>query len=541
MCELLRMRRTVRLATVAILALLAVELAAGAAPVAANRHAPPRLALWMEPGANLVALSSVEGVRRTLDQAKEAGVDVVMPEAKNAWGYVTYPSAFAPTIETSPIPHQAAPAYPPPTQWYPRGYDMLGTIIREAHARGMRVDVAVNSFGEGFTPLRTGPAFQHPEWQTTAYLGTRPVQAPDGSAYDLAGVDVPREDNALVLYTSAAGATAPTSRWGIDAAVADDRVVDLRDRSIGDADPGPPPIPSGGYVLSGHGEAARWLARALPVGAAVSIGPARAQMVPSSAHSIFAFVSPANPQVYGYEMAVIYEVLSRYDVDGIILDRTRYQDISEDFSPLSRAGFEAFIGRRVDRWPQDVFTYAARGRWVARVPGPLYRAWIGYRAQTILAYTRAVEHLVHTFRPHVAVAMYVGAWYPVYYDEGVNWASPDVEPPYPWIGPEWIRAGLAPLLDYLMIGLYYRPVTITEARAGHHDPEISIQGGALLARSLVQGRTPLVGSLLVSLYDGEPGRLTRAVEMSQRVTHGTMLFDLVYLTQGDLWPALPRP
>lgn len=101
--------------------------------------------------------------------------------------------------------------------------------------------------------------------------------------------------------------------------------------------------------------------------------------------------------------------------------------------------------------------------------------------------------------------------------------------------------GLAPLLDYLMIGLYYRPITVAEARASHHDPEISIQGGALLAHSFVREDTPLVGSLLVSLYGRDPGRLTRAVEMSQRVTRGAMLFDLIYLTSDGLWSAVPKP
>jgi len=152
---------------------LAAVLVLSACPASAARHAPPRLALWMEPGASLVALSSLQGVRRALDQARAAGVDVVIPEAKNAWGYVTYASAFAPNIAASPIPHAAPPAYPPPARWYPRTYDMLDTIIREAHARGMRVDAAVNSFGEGYSPLQTGPAFSHPEWQASAYIATR--------------------------------------------------------------------------------------------------------------------------------------------------------------------------------------------------------------------------------------------------------------------------------------------------------------------------------------------------------------------------------
>jgi len=529
--------------------LLAVSLlASGLGPRSASatapapREHPPRLALWMEPGANLTVLSTVEGVRETLDRAHAAGVDTVMPEAKNAWGYVIYPSAFAPTIDTSPIPHSAPPPpYPPPAQWYPRGYDMLATIIAEAHARGMRVHAAVNTFGEGFTPLRAGPAFLHPEWQGTAYVATRRVLAAQGESYALSGVNVPREEHALVLYTPVSGPVAPTSRWGVDVAVSGGTVAEARNRAAGDADPGPVSIPHDGYVLSGHGTAAAWLARALPAGTSVTIGPVETSMEPSSGHSIFAFVNPADPTVWHYELAVLYEILTHYDVDGIVLDRTRYQDLSEDFSDLSRAAFEQFLGHSVAHWPDDVYTYAPSGYWVTRRFGPLYREWLGYRAHTILAYTRAAARLVHTLRPRVAVAMYVGAWYPVYYNEGVNWASPDIRPPYAWIGDGWVRSGLAPLLDYLMIGLYYRPVTMWEALGHHDNPTISIQGGAALGLSLVHGDTPVLGALLVPLYAGEPGRLTRAIRMSDGLTRGTMLFDLIYLNSDHLWPALPYP
>ena len=418
---------------------------------------------------------------------------------------------------------------------------MLGTIIAEAHARGMRVDAAVNTFGEGFSPLGAGPAFAHPEWQGTAYIATRPVIASDGATYALSGVNVPRDQDALVLYTPASGPASPASRWGAEVAVRDGTVAEVRNRAAGDADPGPMAIPRDGYVLSGHGAAAAWLLRALPAGTPVTIGPIDTRLVRSSAHSIFAFVNPADPRVWNYELGVLYEILTHYDVDGIVLDRTRYQDVTEDFSDLSREAFERFLGRRVAHWPDDIYTYVPSGYWVARRPGPLYKRWLGYRAHTILAYTRAAARLIHTLRPRVAVGMYVGAWYPVYYDEGSNWASPDVRPPYAWIGDEWVSAGLAPLLDYLMIGLYYRPVTMWEAMRLGDNPTISIQGGAALGLSLVHGDTPLLGALLVSLYATDPGRLTRAIRMSNSMTRGTMLFDLIYLDNDHLWPAVPPP
>ncbi len=502
----------------------------------------PRLALWMEPGANLTLLSTREGVARALDRARAAGVDVVMPEAKNAWGYVTYLSSFAPSIADSPIPHgDPGDSYPPPAQWYPRDYDMLATIISEAHARGLRVDAAVNTFGEGFSPLRAGPAFTHPEWQAVAYLATRRVLAPNDQSYALTGVNVPRDPNALVLYTAAAGAHTPTSRWGVEVAVRGGTVVGAVDRGAGPQDPGAPAIPRDGYVLSGHGDAAAWLRSALPLGAAVSIGPVETRMAPSWSHSIFAFLSPTNPEVWNYELAAVHEILSRYDVDGIVLDRTRYQDVSEDFSPGARAAFERFIGHPVAHWPDDIYTYVPQGYWVARRPGPLYREWLGYRARTIMAYTRAVAHLERTVRPAATLSMYVGAWYPVYYEEGSNWGSPHVHPPYNWIGDTWVRSGLAPWLDFLMIGLYYRPVTIWDAYRRRDHAEISVQGAAMLGLSVVNGDTPVVGALLTPLYADDPARLTQAIRMSQGLTRGTMLFDLVYLNADHLWGAVPKP
>ncbi|HLN13382.1 MAG TPA: hypothetical protein VK587_09330, partial [bacterium] len=219
-----------------IAASLLLALALPASAVVPTRHGPPHLALWMEPGANLLQLSTPDGVAAALDRARAAGVDVVMPEAKNAWGYVTYRSGFAPMIADSPLPHEGPGAtYPPPMGWYPRTYDMLATIIADAHARGMRVDAAVNSFGEGYSPLRAGPAFTHPDWQAIAYLATRRVLAPNGRSYALSGVNVPRDDNALVLYTSPAGGPTPASRWGVDVAVEHDAVTAVRDRAAGPA------------------------------------------------------------------------------------------------------------------------------------------------------------------------------------------------------------------------------------------------------------------------------------------------------------------
>ncbi len=497
----------------------------------------PRLSLWIEPGANLLALRNVEGVRQVLDRAKQAGFDAVVFEAKNAWGYVTYPSSFAPVLNESVVPRGNPPAYPPPARWFPKEYDLLGTLLTEAHARGMQFYAAVNTFSEGISAYRAGPAFEREGWAGTAYVATRPVRAPDGSERELDGANTTRYADQLILYTRAIGLRTPTTRYGVEVVIRRDRVVEIRDRERAEPDPGPASIPEDGYVLAGHGKAAEWLREAFRVGDPVEIGPVRVRMEPGYRRSPFAFVNPIHPEVRLYELAILYELCTRYPIDGVILDRTRYEDLTQDFSELSRREFEAFLKRPVVRWPEDIYRYVPDGVWVRREPGPLYRAWLGFRARNIFTYVLSATRLVRALRPGIRVGAYVGGWYPVYYEEGANWAHPTVRPPYPWVGEEWVRAGYAPLLDFFMVGVYYRPLTVREAHARGVNPIYSVEGGIRLARFLVTEEIPVIASLYLPHYAGDPGRLREALRVARRWASGVMLFDLIYLTD-DLWAVL---
>ncbi|MCS2977950.1 hypothetical protein NXX48_24390 [Bacteroides faecis] len=45
------------------------------------------------------------------------------------------------------------------------------------------------------------------------------------------------------------------------------------------------------------------------------------------------------------------DLVKRYpDLDGLMLDRVRYDGISADFSDISRQQFEAYIGQKVEKF-----------------------------------------------------------------------------------------------------------------------------------------------------------------------------------------------
>ncbi len=408
---------------------LVLLLALTAGPSFAARLVP-RIAVWIEVSANLPLLASREQMAAMLDRAKAAGVTDIIPEAKNAWGFVIYDSAFAPHIRLSLVPRATpSPAYDPPASWFPRDIDPLQVLIEEAHARGIRVLAAINVFGEGLNAARSGILFDRPEWQAQ-HLG------PDG------------------------------------------------------------------------------------------------RLIPATEVGTIGFANPLHPEVQLYELAIIKEVASYYDVDGVVLDRIRFPDVTADFSPLSRQRFEEWLGRPVEFWPDDILRLSGAGR---LAQGPLFPAWVAFRASTIQQFIRAAERVVHTVKPDIAFSAYVGGWYPTYWQEGVNWASRAVVVPYPWVTPQWQEAASGDLFDFLMVGLYYPAVTPQDALRAGLPTWMSIEGGSQMARELTNPGTRAIGSLRLSLYESDVNQFSAALQVALQSLGGVMLFDLSHIERFGWW------
>jgi uncharacterized lipoprotein YddW (UPF0748 family) len=404
------------------------------APAGGRPHLPTR-ALWIETSANLPHLRSREAIREMVGRARAAGIDTLIPEAKNAWGYVIYESEFAPHIRTSPIPRRE---YQAPSTWFPRDFDPLRVVIEEARAAGLRVHAAVNAFGEGLALPglpRIGVLQSRPEW-ASVHLRS----GPDG----------------------------------------------------------------------------------------------RPAFVPSIAAATIAFANPAHPEVHAYELAVLWEIVSRYDVDGIVLDRARYAGADADFSDLSRTLFTRYLGRPLGAWPDDVALPAEGG---GIRPGPLHREWVAWRASVITSYVRAASRLARRTRPGVSVGMYVGAWDATVHDFGQNWMRADARPAFDAWSPALGRTSLLPELDYLMAGMYFRLVTRWDAFRLGRSGFATVLGGALRSRELTMG-TPLVGSLWLALYHENRAAGEGAVRAASRLTDGVMFFDLSNVSAGDWWGVL---
>lgn len=273
--------------------------------------------------------------------------------------------------------------------------------------------------------------------------------------------------------------------------------------------------------------------------------------ISNSNEEIAVFVNPILPDVQQYELSLIKEVVAMYQPDGIILDRARYPNISGDFSSASRVTFERFLGKHIARWPEDVYKIEVlKNGEVDRIPGPYYKKWLEWRAMVIHDFFKRARNVVKSVNHNVAFGDYVGAWYPTYFNVGVNWASDKyrTDKYYDWATINYHKAGYAQYLDLLFVGDYFYDVTEEEAIKSHTPPPdsgkkpedywwYSVQGSARIAETVVSGATPVYGSLYVQQYveKNDPHQFVRAIKEVIKDTQGIMIFDLVHLDKNDWW------
>lgn len=238
-----------------------------------------------------------------------------------------------------------------------------------------------------------------------------------------------------------------------------------------------------------------------------------------------AFVNPASKEVQDFQLLRVEEVLQNYPIDGIVLDRCRYDNLYADFSHESRNQFATYLqaqGKQLTNFPADAFLIDQTG---SLVQGQYYVEWICFRSQVIMEFTNRVRQLVDRYKashnPGLKLAAYVGSWYEVYYQNGVNWASRNFAyndrlgfPESKIYSAAYSQTSYLHNLDFLMIGTYYKT------------PQ-EVNKYITLGNILTHGELPIIGSM--SLPDLKREEQTEVFAASLTASSGLMIFDYCYI------------
>ncbi|MFC5528086.1 alpha amylase family protein [Cohnella yongneupensis] len=251
------------------------------------------------------------------------------------------------------------------------------------------------------------------------------------------------------------------------------------------------------------------------------------------------FVNPIHPEVVNHQLSILEEIVSGYDIDGIVLDRCRYPNVHADFSELSRSGFEAYIGQQVEQWPADILEPGPGGRRDEIKWGKWFPKWTEWRALNIKKFVQQARTVVKTAREDCLFGIYVGSWYPLYYQEGVNWASESYRTDLPWASADYHRSAYADELEFIMTGCYYPEVTVEEAALNERPASwYSVEGAINMSLEAINNKIPVIASLYLHDYNRNPEQFAKAVHMCRERTHGVMLFDAIYLEMYGWWDEL---
>ncbi|MDD4631578.1 MAG: alpha amylase family protein [Proteiniphilum sp.] len=254
------------------------------------------------------------------------------------------------------------------------------------------------------------------------------------------------------------------------------------------------------------------------------------------------FFNPVNEEVQNH-LCDLLKDLARYNLDGIILDRGRFDGMQSDFSELTRKKFENYLGNiKLSRFPDDIVPPGATMHQVMALTTypPFFTKWLEFRAKVIHDFMSKARTAIKSVNPEIRFGVYVGGWYSTYYEFGVNWASDKYDPSmeYKWATTRYKDYGYAVLMDHILIGAYASPLKV------YGSSEWTMQGFSRLAKEKIRDSCPMVAAGPdVGNWDFDnkatPQQENQAIVGSVKACmdecDGYFLFDMIHLKITNQW------
>jgi len=214
------------------------------------------------------------------------------------------------------------------------------------------------------------------------------------------------------------------------------------------------------------------------------------------------WLDPAVPANIELEIAVIREMATRYDIDGIHLDYIRYPSKDFCYSPATKKAFEKNIGHPVRNWPRGV-----------QKGGSLEDTFRTWRAKQISDFVWRVRNELRSINPSIKLSAAVFRGYPSCRDSvGQDWV-------------EWLKHGY---VDFVCPMTYTKDLSNFKAETAQH---LSFPGA----------KNRIVPGLGVTAGDSQlaPDEVIAQVQSLRELgAPGFVLFDLGPTLQNRTLPIL---
>ncbi len=253
------------------------------------------------------------------------------------------------------------------------------------------------------------------------------------------------------------------------------------------------------------------------------------------------FLDPANGDVQQFLLDLLAELAAYQGLDGIVLDRCRYDDNNLDagYTDAAKEAFTTYLGTAPSSWPM-----IPQGQVFLDSPTTLQRNWLTFRCKTIHDFVAKAADTVHKTSPDVRFGVYVGAWFSEYYRSGVNWTSPEYnlaknESSYKWANTAYQKTGFANLLDFILLGAYAGASNV------HGSTEWTMEGFAKLGAKRLCGAVPFAAGPDIGNGSGftnghQEALMPDIVNTMLSSGGGLFIFDLCHIRMYDYWDAFEK-
>lgn len=256
------------------------------------------------------------------------------------------------------------------------------------------------------------------------------------------------------------------------------------------------------------------------------------------------FFNPVHHEVQGFLLDLLDDLAAYQDLDGIILDRGRFDALDSDFSEYTREKFEEYLGFAIPDFPENVMTPELATGEVSfsslsqdEIP-EYFHKWLEFRVKVIHDFMEDARYRVKAANPDMSFGVYVGAWYSTYFSVGVNWASPDYDPSrfYAWASDKYKDYGYADNMDVILIGAYASPTSI------YGSSEWTVEGFCSNAVDKIRGDALVVGgpdvgngAWATTSESVVNQAITQSVDAAMKACDGYFLFDMIHLKNKNQW------
>lgn len=262
------------------------------------------------------------------------------------------------------------------------------------------------------------------------------------------------------------------------------------------------------------------------------------------------YVNPTNSIIQDYELSIINEIVTRYNIDGIVFKNFSFEP-DGDFSLTTKGKFEEYLGTSITNYPGDIFRWQqVSDSTYSKIRGSYFNKWVEFKNKIIYDFFTKVKNLIHSKNPTLKLYCFNSDLHLKSIEKGVNEASLISDPSIfgDYYSPSLINFSILPFINSYMAGYYYYDIDSNDIndfnnyvqenpylnlRLKDMSKTISYHLGEI--KEITKQEKPIISGINVFNYKDKGELLKKAIIFAYNKSDGIMFYDASLIHEYGWW------